>query len=63
MARGVDEIEGIALAVFALVREGDGLALDGNAPLPFDIHVVQDLVLEGADIGHAGILNQPVGEG
>jgi hypothetical protein len=33
-------------AVFGLVGQANGLALDGDAALPFDIHGVQDLIFE-----------------
>jgi hypothetical protein len=47
----------------ACVGEHHGLALDGNASLPFDVHVVKDLVAKLPVSNQAGVLNQPVGQG
>ena len=41
MARGVDEVQGVGAAVLRLVVQADGPGLDGDAPLPLQIHVVQ----------------------
>ena len=63
MARGVDEVELVFDAVVGGVREADGVALDGDAPLPFDVHGVQDLVPELAFSHHAGPLDEAVRQG
>ena len=60
MARGVDEIEFVFFAVVTGVGQADGVALDGDAPLPFQVHGVQDLVAELAVLHHAGPLDEPV---
>ena len=60
VARGVDEVEIVGDAVVGGVREADGVALDGDAPLPFDVHGVQDLVPELAFPHHAGPLDKAV---
>ena len=44
MARGVNEVELIDLPVPGLVVELHRPGLDGNAPLPLQVHVVQQLV-------------------
>ena len=63
MARGVDEVQGVVFTVFGPIGEGNGLALDGDAALPFNIHIVQNLVLKVSFIADSGELNQPVGQG
>ena len=45
MARRINEIELIQLAVFPLVVEAHRLGLDGYAALPLQIHIVEDLRL------------------
>ena len=51
------------LPVFGLIIQPDGPGFDGNAPLPFQLHVVQNLVLH-VPLGHgAGHLQHPVGQG
>ena len=44
MARSVNEVQGVNLAVLGLVKQMDGPGLDGDAPLAFQVHVVQQLV-------------------
>ena len=60
MTGGVDEIEGIIDAVFTPVGQRYGLTFDGDAPLPLDIHVIEDLVLEISGLDHTGKLDQAV---
>src|SRR5690348_16416571 len=48
MARGVDEVERVDLPVLRRVLAGDGVGLDGDAALPLEIHVVEDLGLHVA---------------
>ena len=63
MARRVDQVETVVLAVFGVVGKGDRLALDGDPPLPLDVHVVEDLILEVSGVDDTGVLNQPVSQG
>ena len=63
MAGGVDQIQFIHLAVFGGIVHGDRPGLDGDAPLPLDVHVVQDLVLHGALVHALGQLKDAVGQG
>ena len=56
------EVQGVVAAVLGLVGKGDRLALDGDPPLPLDIHVVEDLVLKIPVIDDAGVLDQAVGQ-
>ena len=44
------------------IGQGYGVAFDGNAAFPFDVHIVQDLILKVSFIAYAGKLNQAVGK-
>jgi hypothetical protein len=46
VARCVDKIQIVGLAIFGIIWQTHSLAFDGDAPLALDIHGVQDLVLE-----------------
>ena len=62
MARGVDQVELIALAVPGLVGQPDRPCLDGDAPLSLQVHVVQQLALH-LPLGYGvARLDQPVGQ-
>ena len=60
MARGVDQVQGIGPAVLRLVVQADGPGLDGDAPLPLQIHVVQQLGLHLPLGDGVTQLNEPV---
>ncbi len=62
VARGVDQIEDVVLAVARPVIEPHGLRLDGDAALALDIHGIEHLLLHLARLEPAGELNQPVGK-
>ena len=40
MARGIDKVELVGLAVLGGIVHGDGTGLDGDAALALDVHVV-----------------------
>ncbi len=61
--RGVDQIEDVFLTVFALVGHLNGVALDGDAPLSLQIHVIQGLLLQLTVGNRPGRLEQTVGQG
>ena len=63
MARGVDEVELVHLAVLGGVVHGDGAGLDGDAAFPLDVHVVEDLVLHRPLVHALGQLEDAVGQG
>ena len=63
MSRGVDEVENIVLPVLGGVHQGDGVGLDGDAPLPLQVHVVQQLVFHLPQGDGLGQLQDPVGQG
>jgi hypothetical protein len=46
----------------SMIGQGDGIAFDGNAAFPFNIHIVQNLILKISFITDAGKLNQAVGK-
>jgi hypothetical protein len=46
-----------------LVDHLDGVAFDGYAPFPFQVHVIKDLVLQILADDCAGEFQQPVGQG
>ena len=60
MARRIDEVELILLAVLALVVQPHRLRLDGDAALALDVHVIEDLRLHLTLRQRARILNQAV---
>jgi hypothetical protein len=60
MARRIDEVELILLAVLALVVQPHCLRLDGDAALALDVHVVEDLRLHLTLRQRARILDQTV---
>ena len=58
----VDQIEMIGHAIPGGVRQTYCLAFDGNSPLSFDIHGIQDLILEVTVRNHIRKLNKSVGQ-
>ncbi|OPZ73152.1 MAG: hypothetical protein BWY83_00249 [bacterium ADurb.Bin478] len=62
VARRVDEVEQIGHAVTGFIFHGDGVHLDGDAPLTLQIHAVQHLVFHLIARHRAGGLQQPVGQ-
>ena len=63
VARRVDQVQGVCLPVLGLIAEGDGPGLDGDAPLPLQVHVVQQLALHLPLGDGAAGLQQPVRQG
>jgi hypothetical protein len=63
MSRCIDKIQLINITIGTLVRYGDCLTLDGNAAFPFNIHAVEELVLEFPAVYHLGLLNKAIREG
>ena len=63
MARGINKIQLVLLAVGGSIGNGDSLALDGDAPLPLYVHGVQNLVLELTVVDNLGLLDEAVGKG
>ncbi len=59
----VDEVELVGLAVLRLIEEAHGPGLDGDAPLPLQVHVVQELVHHVPLRDGVGRLQDTVGQG
>src|SRR5690606_27925473 len=60
--RSVDEVEDVVVAVRGLVGKPHGLRLDGDPPLPLEIHAVEQLLPHVARLDRARSLQQPVRE-
>ena len=63
MPRGVDEVELIGLAVVRLIVQGHALGLDGDTPLPLELHGVQHLLSHLPLTQTAADLNEAIGNG
>ena len=63
VARGIDEVELVGLAVLGGIVHGDGAGLDGDAALALNVHVVQNLVFHGALVHTLGQLQNTVRQG
>ena len=63
VARGVDEVHLVGLAVVCLILHADGAGLDGDAALALEVHVVEQLLLHLADGDRLALLQQAVGKG
>ena len=63
VARGVDEVEHVLIPVLGGIEHAHGGGLDGDAPLPLDVHGVQKLGLH-VPLGYGvGELHHPVRQG
>ena len=62
MPGGVDQVQHESLPIPRHIIESHGLRLDGDAAFPFQLHLVQQLVLHLAGGHRAGDLDQTVGE-
>jgi len=62
MARRVDQIEHIALAIEGRVINSDCVGLNGDTALAFDIHTVQHLRLHIPFLNGSSLLDQPVSQ-
>ena len=62
MAWGVDEVEHVWLFL-GLVDHGDGRGLDSDAPLPFEIHGIEELLFRLTGGDGASQLHEAVGQG
>ena len=62
MARRVDQVQLVGIAVVRLVHHAHGVGLDGDAALPLQVHVVQNLGLHLAAGHRAGQLQQTVAQ-
>ena len=63
MAGGINEIEVIGFAVIGFIIQRDGAGLDGDAALPLQLHIIQDLIFH-ITLGHRfGGFQDAVGKG
>ena len=60
VAGRVDQVEDVGLAVLGRVVQAHGVRLDGDAPLPLQVHAVEVLGLELARLEGAGGLEETV---
>lgn len=60
MPRGVDEVEDVRLPVVGGVLYPGGVELDRDAPLPLQVHAVQQLLLHISLRHRVAVLKQPV---
>ena len=63
MSGGIDKIQLIGFAIAVLVVQGHTLGLDGNAPLPLQIHGVQYLGFHLSIGQTTAALNKAIGQG
>jgi hypothetical protein len=62
VARGVDQIKYIVLIIKTIIHL-NGMALDGDAPFPFQIHIVQGLRLQVPVSNSSCNLQEPIRQG
>ena len=60
MTGSINEIEGVILAVLGMIAQIHRPGLDGNAPLPLNIHIVQQLIFHIPAGNRFGVLQNPV---
>jgi len=60
MARSINQVEEIFFAVFGLVPDRDGMGLNRDAPLTFQVHGVEDLLPGFPEGNGTGIFEQTV---
>lgn len=63
VARGIEQVELVGLAVLRFVAHGDGVRFDGDAFFALEIHGVEQLVLLVALTDGVGEFEQAIGEG
>ena len=63
VAGGVDQVQHVLLAVLRGIGHAHGLGLDGDAPLPLQLHAVQHLVGHVPLLHHARALQDAVRQG
>jgi hypothetical protein len=62
MPRSVDQVELVDIAVWGGVAHPDRVELDGDPPLPLQVHSIQQLLPHLALLDRTGGLDQPVGQ-
>src|SRR5436189_32421 len=62
MSGGVDQIEGVEVAVVRFVLQHHGAGFDGDAALTLQVHVVEHLLVHLAHLDRTRSLEQTIGE-
>ena len=62
MTGRIYKIQEIGLIIFGFIREADGLTFYGDSTLPFNVHVVENLIFKIPIKDNMGHLNQTVGK-
>ena len=63
MARGIDKIQLVGIAIFGRVIKGHTLRLDGNPALALDIHRIEHLRRHFSFVKPTAVLNKAIGKG
>jgi hypothetical protein len=63
VARRVDQVQLVRLAVACDVPHAHGVELDRDAPLPLQVHRIQDLFPHAPPLDGLGGLEQAIGKG
>src|SRR5689334_16761153 len=63
MAGSVNQVELVSFTAFGLIEHRDGMGLDGDAALLFEVHGIEQLILHLAGSDRAGAMQQAVGKG
>ena len=63
MARGVNQVQVVRLPVIGGIAQAHRPGFDGNAPLPLQVHGIQNLVLHLPAVNGVALLQQPVRQG
>src|SRR6185503_8134921 len=63
VAGRIDQVQLIALTILGVVHHANGMGLDGDAPLPLQIHGIEHLCLHLPGSQGAGQLQQAIGKG
>ena len=62
MTGGVDQVENVLLSLIGVLHL-NSVALDGDSSFPFQVHVIQELILFFSFRNRAGEVQQTVGQG
>ena len=60
VAGRIDQVQDVFLAVFGLIDRAHGLRFYGDAPLPLQVHIVEDLFLHLTRGEQTGLFDDPV---
>ena len=63
VSRRINQVELVGFAVFGSIVEPHGLGFDGDSPLAFNIHGIENLLLHFAALQSAAVFNHAVSQG